>query len=568
MTRTATLALAVTGLCTFASPIVAQGTPDPLFDYAHHVARRVAYGPTNALITTLTSSPTGPDDYITAQLSPPNKATSTAVQYHGGQLIADLVNTAGPLLPQQLGDPVTALDLFYAQLGYAMFSEWQLRELMTQFWERHFNTGLYTRAPYFNQGSAIADNNYVFWFEWQANEYYREHGLGGDGTFYGLLRYTAKHATMMVYLNTVYNKVINPGDTPNEDWARECLELYTVSPEHRDANGNWVPNYSQADIEEASRMFTGWDLDPAASYAFEFNTNEHAYPSSGQPTVLLTDSGLPISIAAPIAPAGLQEGEDLLVELAKHPATAQFICRKLIAEFVNEQTVFSPTSTLLNDMMAVWGTAGDIPAVMGVLLSSPDFKRARTRFTRARLPLQAVAATARAFDSTMEYSGLYPVAENLNAPYWAMESMGHRLLLYPAPNGFPTSNDAQMSPSVALERAYYASNLISGDFPVPFMTDTLEINLEQFVASVQPQLPGSPTMANSVPHLLAVVDHMLTSLYGSNYTLADELRVLDAMLGVVNHIGPTFDIANNDDYKAVLEGAAIMAAGMVQSGLR
>lgn len=573
MTKHPSLALALAaGAVLQVAPLLAQGTPDPDLDRAHHVLRRMTFGPDRALVSQLSTGLPAVQAYIAAQLNPPAVG---APNYHGSASLDELLTgsiapgtTGTLLLPSTLGGAIDQLQTSIAQVAYALESEWQLREVMTQFWDRHFNTNLIAQSawfiPYIPAGAN--DDYWAWWFEWEANQHYRANCLT---TFYDLLYFTSRHASMMIYLHMPQNN----GSRPNEDYARELVELYTMSPEHLQPNGTVLQNYVQDDIEEIARILTGWDLDEPNAFVFQFDDPDHAYPTVAP--ALFASSALPVTLTLRAPPNGEQEGIDLLAELARHPATATFICRKLIAYFIDEGLAAQPNPQVLQNMLAVWGQQGDIKAVLGALFASSEFEGSTYHLTRIRIPLESVVATARAVEARMKKN---PAIGNLADPA-SMTSMvtttfalGQSLLNYPAPNGFPTDNNAQLSPSVGLERAYWGWNVLFYTVPAHSpATDPVA-----FIQPVQPPLPASPTASNVIPHLLAVIDYLLTSFYGSNYTLEDEQRVADAMVNSMDWVtaqtsGPyagQWDPAKPAHYTVTIWVAFTAALGFVQSGQR
>ena len=572
MNKTASLTLAI-GAAICIAPLTAQGTPHPDLDRAHHVLRRITFGPNKALVAQLRPNLAAVQSYIAAQLNPP---APSANNYHGSQSLNELLTgtivpgTKGTLiLPNTMGGLLTQFQVSAAQFAYALESEWQLREVMTQFWERHFNTNLVPGSGFFKPYiPANADMfNWGWWFEWEANKYYREHCLTN---FHQLLHFTSRHASMMIYLHMPQND----GSKPNEDYARELLELYTVSPEYIQGT-NVLSNYTQQDVENVARILTGWDVhrptNQTATFAFQFDNTDHNYSSTA--TTLLTTSAQQITITQQSTPNGEQEGLELLSKLAGHPSTRAFVCRKLIAYFVDEALAALPTSPLLTAMENAWGSNGNIKAVLTAMFTHSDFLGATHRLKRVRIPLESIIGTARAMEAKVKQD-----ASNLADPnsMWhmmiAMAAQGQTLQMYPAPNGYPTANFKQLSPTIGLQRAYWAWDI----FLLPNQAEVPETDVVGFVSTVQPPLPTNPTRTNVVPHLLAVVDHMLESFYGSNYTLDDEVQVVNAITGAIAYVdaqtsGPVigpWDPANATHYWVALTAAASSALGFIQGGMR
>ncbi|HNA58174.1 MAG TPA: DUF1800 domain-containing protein, partial [Chitinophagales bacterium] len=159
-----------------------------------------------------------------------------------------------------------------------------LREKMTLFWHDHFATS--TQFAYLMQ----LQNNTL-----------RKHALG---RFDKLLHAIAKDPAMIIYLNNQQNKK----DAPNENFAREVMELFTLG------EGN---KYTEADIKEAARAFTGWTVNKKGE--FEFVAKDHDDESK---TFL--------------GRAGNFNGEDIINILLEEKQTAKYVTTKIYKEFVND----------------------------------------------------------------------------------------------------------------------------------------------------------------------------------------------------------------------------------------
>jgi uncharacterized protein (DUF1800 family) len=128
----------------------------------------------------------------------------------------------------------------------------------------------------------------------------RTHALSDFGT---LLAEVSKSAAMLQFLNNQQNRKYSP----NENFAREVMELFTMGR----------GNYTEQDVKEAARAFTGWGFNLAG--AFQFRQNQH-------------DEGLKTILGK----TGNFDGEAVLKLLLEQPATAKFICTRLFRFFVND----------------------------------------------------------------------------------------------------------------------------------------------------------------------------------------------------------------------------------------
>src|SRR5262249_7972782 len=136
-------------------------------------------------------------------------------------------------------------------------------------------------------------------------ELMRQHALGKFGPF---LRAMSRDAAMLIWLDSNQNVKAKP----NENYAREVMELFSLG----------VGNYTEKDIQEAARAFTGWHVSPTEAGAerrFTFVQGEHDF---GKKTVLKQ--------------AGDWDGDDIIRILLEQPACARFLVRKLYAYLVSE----------------------------------------------------------------------------------------------------------------------------------------------------------------------------------------------------------------------------------------
>lgn len=159
----------------------------------------------------------------------------------------------------------------------------QLREKMTYFWHDHFACA-----------SDFVKLNQV------QNNMLRDKSLGPFGE---LVHAVAKDPSMLLYLNNQQNRKAHP----NENFAREVLELFTLG----------VGNYTEDDIKEAARAFTGWTTDLEAGYFF--NRGQHDF---GEKTFM--------------GQTGSFNGEEIIDIVLRNKQCARFIVTKLYKEFVNE----------------------------------------------------------------------------------------------------------------------------------------------------------------------------------------------------------------------------------------
>ncbi len=246
-------------------------------------------------------------------------------------------------------------------------------------------------------------------------EMFRQHGFG---KFRDLLVELAKNPAMIFWLDNHGNHK----GAINENWGRELLELFSMG----------VGNYSEDDIKEASRAFTGWTIpvkipqQPLGRFfwSFEFQPEDHDY---GEKTFLGETGGF--------------NGDDIIDIIVKQPATARFLARHLYNFFVaDEVQVPAWNITPPRDPEAIDTlveeynrTDGDIRCILRVLFNSDFFKDAR--FAKVKSPAELVAGTVRMSGS---YNGPMPGYTEL-----AMECnyQGQELLNPPSVESWHTGSE-------------------------------------------------------------------------------------------------------------------------------
>jgi len=314
----------------------------------------------------------------------------------------------GPNATSPASIPVNELES--AMLLRAVLSRRQLHERMVEFWTDHFNV--------------THEDGQVRWLKTaEDRDVMRVHALGN---FRDLLGADAKSAAMLFYLDNYRNFA----SAPNENYARELMELHALSP----------GNYTETDVREVARCFTGWQYLPSnqANHGqFLFNPAQH---DNGSKTVLGTF--IP-------ANGGQQDGETVLTILATHPAAAQFISKKLLRWFVAPNPPQSVVDTVAGVFLA---SGGDIRSVIRAIFDPANLLEVpvSTR-PKIRRPFHLAASILRATT---------PTIVTLQNFLGQLDTMGHRPMRWPAPNGYPDSNEV-WGQSV-LARWAFVSNFTRG----------------------------------------------------------------------------------------------------------
>lgn len=274
-----------------------------------------------------------------------------------------------------------------------------LREAMTLFWHGHFTT----EARRMFVAQALYSQNVVL----------RTHALG---RFRDLLEAVTLDAAMMMYLN------MEDSDrkTPNENFARELLELFTLG----------IGNYAERDIKEIARALTGWTLDAPAGTKKRPTVADapRAFCRDGLvPTFLKErhDDGQKTILGR----TGQFGVKDVLDIVAGHPATARFVSSKLITHF----GASDPKNELRDRMAAAFTRSkGDIADVLSVLLTAPEFYAPPSRARLIKPPVHLLVGTCRLLGLDVAAT---PSLAQLTA------AMGQELFNPPNVKGWPGGRD-------------------------------------------------------------------------------------------------------------------------------
>jgi hypothetical protein len=280
-----------------------------------------------------------------------------------------------------------------------MRSNRQVLEVMTEFWENHFN------VPVGGDG--------VYTWRKRYGDVIRAHALD---SFEALLQAVTVHPAMGIYLgNAVSDK-----DHPNENQGRELLELHTVG----------VGHYTENDVKSSARILTGYQVDMWDTWAAGYNELAHW-------------TG-PVKVGSFTDPNGAKDGRPVtkryLHYLAHHPDTAHRIAAKLATVFVRDD----PPRSLVNHLASVYLAHGtQIKPVLSALVGSTAF--ARSVDAKVRDPEADVVATYRALGVQVRK----PDAQDRAAHQiiWQCGSLGAEPVSWPRPDGQPIDNASWSSPS-------------------------------------------------------------------------------------------------------------------------
>ena len=353
--------------------------------------------------------------------------------------------------PEQMSDAAQRARRVFAEMAEAkilraVYSERQLEEVLVDFWFNHFN--VFARKGqteiYINEYEREAIRPHVF------------------GSFRELLGATAKSPAMLVYLDNWMSADPNaasrmaarrPNAGPNrrgqvrqggqqrngqsrnpnapnrmarglnENYARELLELHTLGVDG---------GYTQQDVVEVARAFTGWTIGRPVDPGFRFTTAMH-------------DPGAKKVLGHPIAAGrGIEDGEQVLDILAAHPATAHHISFKLAQRFVSD----APPADLVDRAAQTFTrTKGSLREVVRTIVTSPEFFAPAAYRAKVKTPFEFVVSALRATSADLRQA---------TATVRALAGLGMPLYLCQPPTGYDETAETWVSSGALVNRMNFA----------------------------------------------------------------------------------------------------------------
>lgn len=285
---------------------------------------------------------------------------------------------------------------------YAMLhSLFPLREKLTLFWHDHFATSI----------NKVNEAGHMY----RQNQTLRKHALGKFGP---MLLAIAQDPAMLIWLDSNANLK----SRPNENFAREVMELFSLG----------VGNYTEKDIREAARAFTGWHEDDG-KYSFTKSQHDDA------PKTFLGKTGN-------------FNGDDILRILLEQPTCARFLVRKLYRFYISEQ--YTPPDRFIEPLAeSLRKSDYDIKALLRTMLSSRHFFSAYAYRQRIKSPVEFAVGAA------------WTLVER-NFPQGALtawlDAMGQTLFAPPNVKGWP-GGTAWLNTSTVLIRSNFALALATGN---------------------------------------------------------------------------------------------------------
>ena len=375
-----------------------------------HVLRRLTFGATADLADHARAI--GVEAFIEEQLNPEKLDDSPVAQMLSG--LTTLTMTPGNRI-QLSQKALPAQELTAATLIRQVYSPRQLYELVVDFWSNHFN--IYIAKDLCRVLKTDDDLQVI-----------RPNALG---KFADMLTASAHSPAMLVYLDQASSNK----NVPNENYARELMELHTISV---------AALYGPSDVVDVARAFTGWTI------AGQNSTNPPAGTFVFRPQIHDTGAKTILDLQLP-AGQGEQDGQQVLDMLSQYPLTAQFISTKLARRFVADD----PPAALVDHLAATFtATGGDIREMLRTLFASPEFQAsAGQKFKR---PLEF-------FISALRVTGA-SIGPQPGPLYQQLQVLGQLPFEWLMPNGYPDLGPYWATTDGLLNRWNFGMRLMSNQF--------------------------------------------------------------------------------------------------------
>lgn len=524
------------GLATSGQPRPLLGTCGPVM--RTHVLNRLGYGWSEWSRNRVAGL--GLDGYIAEQLVPSS--------------ISELTNFDMNIRLGSITPPNSLIQLIQQQVIRAVYSRRQLEQQYATFWANHFNTDWNKIEQYYETWFPACDapgdppqcdptfplRAYREASRGQYGELEDFRGLAFEGNFREMVEASGLSPAMIVYLDTILSVV----GAPNENYPRELMELHAMGVDG---------GYTQTDVEQLSRVITGWGLckkapqnadAPQAPCIDEYWDDAvpgrivaNFSPGDHDCTVKTLFSGTPQEVVFPntcaTPSAGVQDLYTAFDAIVAHPATPVFVSTKLLQRFVTDD----PTPEMIQSLVDVWNDAGnphgagDLQALLAAALNLPEWGDPDRVRSKIKTPLEHAAGMLRGTRGVTD--GQTTVIGYLSAA----QQVPHA---NPTPTGWPEDGPSWIGTNNTLERQNLALDLLTAGTP-GFTSDPISLLEDNGVSSA----PGNAG---------AIIDFFLDAFYGGAVTPAERQAAIDFLETDDLGVPAPYDDARIRDVVAFLLG--------------
>lgn len=379
-------------------------------------------------------------------------------------------------IKEQAFDFTNGNDLRRWWLYRMLYTRRPLEEKMTLFWHGHFATS-----------DRKVRNPHAMYLQ---NMLMRKHALGN---FHDLLLGISRDPAMIIWLDNQQNRK----GKPNENFAREVMELFTVG----------IGNYTENDIKEAARAFTGWQTRPEGFY---FNKAQHDF---SEKKVLNVTGNL--------------NGEDVISILVKRPEASRFLAHKLIVYFAYD----NPEKSFVERAAAAFREDRfSVATLVRTIFEDKSFRSERAYHAKIKSPAELVVGTIK----TLQMENL-----DIDLPQ-QMGAMGQDLFHPPSVKGWD-AGESWISSDTMMERFNFAARITTVRFDELMKTHTPTQLIQKFGLENSAQIVDyflDLLVDGDVPASTRqrLVEYVSTDLDGKKMSMMGDDRTLDAKLRGLVHL--------------------------------
>jgi uncharacterized protein (DUF1800 family) len=213
------------------------------------------------------------------------------------------------------------------------------------------------------------------------NLFFRENALNDFGT---ILKGISRDPAMVIYLDSNQNRK----GKPNENYARELMELFSLGIYGPDGS----PNYSEQDIREIARAFTGWGLNREQEFAY--NAGQH---DTGNKTIF--------------GKTGNFNGDDVIGLITAHPSSGYYLSKRLWEFFAFDE----PSLAVLQPVVdAFKSSGGSVKEMLRVIFNHPAFYSELAYRANAKSPVEFVVSLNKALEVDTNANGLPGITQRMS----------------------------------------------------------------------------------------------------------------------------------------------------------
>jgi len=434
---------------------------------AGHLLSRTIFGPKRSEILSSASSSLDAvlTQLLTSQPAPPIPPDPIAAGRDWTVLPYSDISENG-------GKYVSAVKQWW--MGLMVTQGISITENMTLFWHNFFAT----------QAETVNDARYLY----KQNALFRQYALGNIKE---LVKAVTIDPAMLIYLNGYLNRI----PTPDENYARELQELFTIGKGPQAGEGDYT-NYTEQDVKAAARVLTGWTVrsssaPPAPTFAQRNHDKESKQFSSAY-----QNAAIDVTLKSDGTTDGYQEISDLVEMIFRQPATAKCFCRKLYRWFVYydidegvEQNVIAPLADIMiqNNF--------EVKPALDALFRSAHFFDMNNVGCVIKNPAEIIAGTLRKFNFLLPDSSAPEFMQLMSSFVNTSRNLQMDLLDppnvagWPAYHQFPDFHEIWINTTTLPTRGKFTDSLLNGIRPSGSSTS---YKLEPIAYAATLSNPGDP----------------------------------------------------------------------------